>query len=338
MNNNANVGKIRLPNGTEAAVEFQELWKMWSQLPPGSGSAKFIEGEGRRVFTALWERAMADRRAAVDALLQREAEQHERQRQAERENHSQLLNDQRIERQRVIRGERWNTIDRPYPVGVFNEQLIEAIPHAELVSQIKRGGVLPQIEGNALRVSSFSDWVLSLYRQIPRRQSDLAEGLRAERIVEPLRERIAAIWKGAGKWHKESCGLAASDSTTYRIPSLLIGGKAMVAKPDYLFRNRQTGAAVIVEIKCTSAKLREECWPNVRAQLWAYSKIEQLADAPEVILIAEIWGKRGYTFRGRYIWKRGEPRLEMEAKELFDAYSAAALGSWLVHKSQSEET
>jgi hypothetical protein len=49
----------------------------------------------------------------------------------------------------------------------------------------------------------------------------------------------------------------------------------MFGKPDLVFREKRSGRILIVEIKATEADIYADGWPNLRAQLWAYSKIDQ---------------------------------------------------------------
>jgi hypothetical protein len=77
-----------------------------------------------------------------------------------------------------------------------------------------------------------------------------------------------------------------------------------------------------VEIKVSNAALQDDGWPNLRAQLWVYSRIGAWEYAPEVLLAGEVWkpNPENPTRRHTYLWKRGDEQLERESRELFAIY------------------
>jgi hypothetical protein len=80
-------------------------------------------------------------------------------------------------------------------------------------------------------------------------------------------------------------------SAYFEIPGLHAATRPVYGSPDLIYQHSETGAAVIVEIKFTRKTIPTNLWPNVWAQLWAYSKIPLLKDSKSVDLVGEVWGR-----------------------------------------------
>ena len=106
------------------------------------------------------------------------------------------------------------------------------------------------------------------------------------------------------------------------IPTLTIDGNPLRGVSDLVFRDRKTNRILIVEIKVSRAKLREDGRPNLKAQLWAYSLIDRWAKAPEILLAGEVWAPtRPEPLRRRtWFWNAADETLQAENRELFEAY------------------
>ena len=175
-------------------------------------------------------------------------------------------------------------------------------------------------------VSAFSDWVIRLY--VPeRRNAALLSGLEGERAVVAHRLRIQRAklevprWEHQG-WKLVHDGVRGVFDGGLSIPSLEVDGASMIGVPDLVFRERKTGRLLIVELKVSEAILPSDGWPNLRAQLWAYSRIERWSTAPEVLLAGEVWSPEsaGLQRRRTYQWRASDEDLQAESKELFEAY------------------
>jgi hypothetical protein len=61
---------------------------------------------------------------------------------------------------------------------------------------------------------------------------------------------------------------------------------------------------------------------NLRAQLWAYSQIDEFANAERIVLIGEIWGfVEGYLRRRKVLrWDCEDQRFNSENSDLFMLY------------------
>ena len=67
-------------------------------------------------------------------------------------------------------------------------------------------------------------------------------------------------------------------------------GSCMYGKPDIVLYQKRTRKYLIVEIKSSAIRFPpSDGWPNLRAQLWAYSKADIFERASEVILGAEVY-------------------------------------------------
>lgn len=182
-------------------------------------------------------------------------------------------------------------------------------------------------------VSGFADWVLRLYVS-HRDPLALMAGVIGERAVVDYRSKIDDIKREIPRWEHRGWklihdGVRGVFDRAFSIPSLSVNGVTLVGVPDLVFRERRTGRVLIVELKVSSADLPSDGWPNLRAQLWAYSRIEQWCAAPDVLLAGEVWsnGSGGLFRRRTYLWRRGELQLEEECTELFKAYGGQVTAS-----------
>lgn len=168
----------------------------------------------------------------------------------------------------------------------------------------------------ATSVEAFTDWIYRLY--VPAKDyASLARGRWAEREI--ARRRIPIPTHG--RWKLIHNGMGDNFKNAFSIASLSINGMPLRGSPDLAFRERGTKRILIVEVKATEAIAPADGWPNMRAQLWAYSQIDEWFAAPEVILVGEIWGiDLGVRLRKVVRWRKGEQQFERDNSELFDCY------------------
>lgn len=175
-------------------------------------------------------------------------------------------------------------------------------------------------------VSNFTEWIYGLYG-LRKKHDALRRGIEAEALID--KARIASP-KNAD-WELVHCGINVPTLSRkfprieYTVTPLSIRGCPLRANPDYVFRAKRANASgdlyVIVEVKHTAAPIPPNLWPNVRAQLWAYSEIDQFASAAEVYLVGEVWGgSRSAGLRRSVSWTRSGGLLNVEATQLFAAY------------------
>lgn len=180
-------------------------------------------------------------------------------------------------------------------------------------------------------VSAFSDWVLRLY-VLKRSNAALMSGIEGERSVVAHRLRMQKAKQEIPRWEYEGWklvhdGVRGASAGGFLIPSLEVDGAPMIGIPDLVFRERKTGRVLIVEIKVSEAALPSDGWPNLRAQLWAYSRIEKWSTAPEILLAGEVWSPAyaGLLRRRTYQWRANDEELQAESKALFEAYGGQVL-------------
>ena len=183
----------------------------------------------------------------------------------------------------------------------------------------------------ASTVSAFSDWVIRLY--VPERSNAaLIVGLEGERAVVVHRLRIQRAKREVPRWEHHCWklvhdGVRGAFEGGFSIPSLEVRGVMMTGVPDLVFREHKTGRILIVELKVSQAMLPSDGWPNLRAQLWAYSRIEKWSAAPEMLLAGEVWSPEsaGLQRRRTYQWRASDADLQAESRELFEAYGGRVL-------------
>ena len=151
-------------------------------------------------------------------------------------------------------------------------------------------------------VSAFADWVYSLYCTEVKDPMALEFGLKIERSI--FQERSLLIKEQSfaeinpSDWEliHNGLGYATAEgnplSSFYEIADLSIEGSPIRGSPDLIYKNRHNGSAVIVEIKFTRKSIPSNLWPNVWAQLWAYSKIPILKNCPSLTVVGEVWGNK----------------------------------------------
>lgn len=174
----------------------------------------------------------------------------------------------------------------------------------------------PKNPGN--RVTDFTNWIYSLYQSAPSRNS-LLQGKLVERKVASL-----VPPPSSHEWDLIYEDPLVDAGHIMTISGLTVNGLPLKGKPDLVFNEKKTGRIMIVERKASNRPIPSDGWPNLRAQLWAYSKIDDWIDAPEVLLVGEIWGFDSTRVfpRAGLRWVRGEPRFEKENAELFELYKA----------------
>ena len=176
-------------------------------------------------------------------------------------------------------------------------------------------------------VTDFTSWIYELYG-VQRKAEALLRGQAAEAQI--YKSRIPRPRNPT--WELVHCGMQGATEAAqpvplcdYRSSSLIVKGQPLRASPDYVFRERTAARGseriVIVEVKHSQAPIPVDLWPNVRAQLWAYSKIDTFASASEIILVAEVWGGvKSPGLRRSASWRRGDEQLEFECAQLFNVY------------------
>lgn len=135
-------------------------------------------------------------------------------------------------------------------------------------------------------VSSFSSWIHHLYARVTREQ--LYEGKLGEEAyamsIDAARRHSVNRWRPRA-WKEVYCGIGEkSKEQSFQISSLTLNGQPFFGSPDFVFRNAKTDEILILEVKTLSDYRRVDPrgWPDLRAQLWAYSFIDDFQDASKI--------------------------------------------------------
>jgi len=107
--------------------------------------------------------------------------------------------------------------------------------------------------------------------------------------------------------------------------SLYVDDNPLRGCPDIVFENQISREILIVETKIIFVPLDmipEETYPNIRAQLWCYSKMgfwEEIND-DLVSMVVNFWDVTLKNYRISRIWKRSDDNLNKECSDWFNAY------------------
>lgn len=118
----------------------------------------------------------------------------------------------------------------------------------------------------------------------------------------------------------------ASKGVHYIASRLTVGGSPVRCVPDVVLKHKSTGKVLIIERKTTykeDADIPEAGWPNVEAQLWCYSWIDDWTDALDILLIGQLWRRyrNGLVLSRRHpSWKRSDLNHEMRCAGWFKRY------------------
>lgn len=167
-------------------------------------------------------------------------------------------------------------------------------------------------------VTGFTSWIYSLYRPQPS-PSTLHRGRAAEYKISEIKGATPPEKKG---WDLIYDDISGADPPAKKISSLTLDEKPLYGKPDLVFKERSSGNILILEIKHTYAKIPLNGWPNLSAQLWAYSQIDEWKDAPEIHLAAEIWSGPTHSpsRKATISWEFSDSSLIADNEQLFRLY------------------
>lgn len=117
-----------------------------------------------------------------------------------------------------------------------------------------------------------------------------------------------------------------TERQTFRASRLTVEQVPVRCVPDAVLMNSSTNTILIIERKTTNVpkpSIPENGWPNVEAQLWCYSHIDDWRGVREVLLVGQLW----HRFRGGVqlchthpSWKRDDPAHENRCRIWFERY------------------
>jgi hypothetical protein len=185
---------------------------------------------------------------------------------------------------------------------------------------LQRGTLCPPAKPGT-GVTDFTGWIYSLYNP----QKDTQALARGRAVERELVRRYVPTPAQSG-WDLLFEGIQEAKRHSKVISALTVNGSPLKGVPDFVFREKQSGRIVIVEVKASNRDVPSDGWPNLRAQLWAYAQIDDWLRAPEVLLIGEVWGFTSdkIFLRETLRWDRNDTTFQLQNQELFDLYSGFA--------------
>jgi hypothetical protein len=195
---------------------------------------------------------------------------------------------------------------------------------------------LPTTVGH--NVTDFSHWVFKLEHGNGTSLEGMILGKLLEReIVEQQRERdlrrrdlnfVRGAVPARPDWRVVYEDDLTPTAKTFRVNALRVNGTSLIAKPDLVLEDRH-GCIYIVDRKASNIAPPTFSWHNVRAQLWAYSLIDDWKDRP-IRLCVEVWrhDTLGYPESCQVIsWAKHDKGAEQAILRLFEIYGGTLLGS-----------
>ena len=182
--------------------------------------------------------------------------------------------------------------------------------------------------------SDFADWVFDIEHPRTTESSDwakyksklLAAGKMSHRRIDRLIREESSL-KKRSEWDVIYIDNDSFGRRTYESSSLKIGDKPMRCRPDAVLQHKQTGEILIIEIKTTGLpeyRIPDIGWPNIQAQLWVYSWIDEWLSAPDVRLVGWVW--RRVETRDvvqpvkTFQWNRENKQHHEDCMRLFEIY------------------
>ena len=151
--------------------------------------------------------------------------------------------------------------------------------------------------------SAFGDWVFE--RNVtrsrhglnhPERQKTMKLGAMAhddiERFMMLSHTRPVFEHFPKQKWSIWFVDNGKSEEIFFDASRLRVGRRPMRGRPDLVLHNASDRIFLILERKTTFVpehKIPEDGWPNLEAQLWVYSWLDQFEAARGVIQVGQIW-------------------------------------------------
>lgn len=127
-------------------------------------------------------------------------------------------------------------------------------------------------------------------------------------------------------WVTEFCDNTVTPEKTFQATRLIVHGLPIRCVPDVVLRRRDNSKYMIIERKATfvaEPHIPADGWPNVEAQLWCYSWIDEWEKADEVLLVGQLWHRtRGgiALCHNPPVWKRSDEEHHRRCMKWFRRY------------------
>jgi len=158
--------------------------------------------------------------------------------------------------------------------------------------------------------SAFADWVFRQHHPSPRDFTDYGKATRANRLAQGSRTHLdielflhhkwTVGYLGKGRstgWSLYFADNQESPRKTFKASRLNYEGVPLRCIPDLVLIEDRTGEVMIIERKTTfiaEPEIPRDGWPNVEAQLWCYSWIDEFLGSPKIHLVGQLWTKARY--------------------------------------------
>ena len=139
------------------------------------------------------------------------------------------------------------------------------------------------------RVTDFSGWILeAMHGRGVSSQQDAGKSGERE-VAKAKMMRLNPLPDRYSDWQLIDKDPLDRRSTRREISRLRIGDRSLVGAPDYVFHSRSADTVLIIEVKVSPAWSPPEGWANLKAQLWAYGKIDHYVGlAKNIKLVGEL--------------------------------------------------
>jgi hypothetical protein len=135
----------------------------------------------------------------------------------------------------------------------------------------------------------------------------------------------------AGEWRVLFADDTPKPKRIFTASSLVVNERPLCCVPDLVMRHALAGTVLIIERKTTAVPepfIPKEGWPNVEAQLWCYSMIDDWRDTPDVRLVGQLWWRhRGglQLCHEHPAWRRSDPNHQARCKCWFQRYGGKVI-------------
>lgn len=185
--------------------------------------------------------------------------------------------------------------------------------------------------------SAFADWVFRRENPgwVPPNQGDVAEkakqlelGIADHQFVELFLNHCWTNRKlaktGTTGWRLLFADRGDGNQRYFSATNLTVAGHALRCIPDVVLQHQQSNSLIIIERKTTRThRIPPAGWPNVEAQLWCYSHIDEFASADRVLLVSQLWQRSngGLCLNSVHPnWLRGDAPHEQRCIDWFVEY------------------
>ncbi len=192
----------------------------------------------------------------------------------------------------------------------------------------KRASYRRKPEITTYTVTAYTSWIYSLYlsKATP---EQLQKGKQGEQEI--ARHLPAFNLNGFKLIYKDPLE---EKPKPLKIAVLQCGKQPLWGVPDLVYEDTESGTLYIIERKTVGVKtlihsgLPSDGWPNLRAQLWAYSHIDVFQSYDNIVLIGEAWIATGRQLPKRvavWRWSKSDKQFDQENLALFKAYGGTRL-------------